>query len=85
MRPAQLMRMEKRGKQRECPGASVTHASGKIQLTVERALFPVLEFGIESRVSFREVNRAFHARGVLDIPNNFFLFFFGFYFFSEKE
>lgn len=49
------MRMEKRGKHRDSAGASVTHASGKIQQTVERALFPVLSAEIEPRVSFREV------------------------------
>lgn len=47
--------MEKKGKQRDPATASVTHASGKIQHTVERALFPVLSASIEPRVSFREV------------------------------
>lgn len=47
--------MEKRGKQRESNAVFVTHASGKIQQTVERALFPMLAADIEDRVSFREV------------------------------
>ncbi len=74
------MRMEKKGKQRDPATASVTHASGKIQHTVERALFPVLSASIEPRVSFREVRpRPRASCGECGIFNLLFVCFFVFF------